>query len=44
VADNAKNILFENPVLLKRLAKFAAQQCFQNTVLEQFHAGTVPDS
>jgi len=44
VPDNAKNILLENPALLKRLAKYAVQQCFRNTVLEEFHAGTVPDS
>ena len=42
--DNAKNMLLENPLLLKRLAKYAVQQCFRNTVLEEFHAGTVPDS
>jgi hypothetical protein len=44
VAENAKTILFENPALLKRLAKYTVQQCFRNTVLEEFHAGTVPDS
>jgi hypothetical protein len=44
VVENAKGILFENPALLKRLAKYTVQQCFRNTVLEDFHAGTVPDS
>ena len=44
MADNAKNIMFENPALLKRLAKYTVQQCFRNTVLENYHAGTVPDS
>jgi hypothetical protein len=44
VPDNAKNILLEDPVLLKRLAKYAVQQCFRNTVLEDLHAGTVPHS
>jgi hypothetical protein len=44
VADNSKNILFQNPALLKRLAKYAVQQCFRNTVIEEFHAGIVPDS
>ena len=44
VPVNAKNILLENPALMKRLAKYAVQQCFLNTVLEEFHAGTVPDS
>jgi len=36
--------MFENPALLKRLAKYTVQQCFRNTVLEDYHAGTVPDS
>ncbi len=44
MADIAKNIMFENPALLKRLAKYTVQQCFRNTVLEDYHAGTVPDS
>ena len=44
MADIAKNIMFENPALLKRLAKYTVQQCFRNTVLEEFHPGTVPDS
>ena len=44
MADKAKSILFENRVLLKRLAKYTVQQCFRNTVLEEFHAGTAPDS
>ena len=44
MADNGKNILFENPALLKRLAKYSVQQCFRNTVIEEFHSGTVPDS
>jgi hypothetical protein len=44
VADNETNILFQNPALLKRLAKYTVQQCFRNTVIDEFHAGTVPDS
>ena len=40
----AKKILFENPALLKRLAKYTVEQCFRNTVIEEFHAGTFPDS
>ena len=40
MADIAKNIMFENPALLKRLAKYTVQQCFRNTVLEDYHAGT----
>ncbi len=31
-------------MLLRRLAKYAVQQCFRNTVLEEFHTGTAPDS
>jgi hypothetical protein len=38
------NPFLEDPVLLKRLAKYVVQQCFRNTVLEDFHAGIVPDS
>ncbi len=28
-----------NPEVLKRLAKYLAQQCFRNTMLEDLHAG-----
>jgi hypothetical protein len=44
VEDNETNILFQNPALLKRLAKYTVQQCFRNTLIEEFHAGTVPNS
>jgi ligand-binding SRPBCC domain-containing protein len=44
VADNETNIMFQSPALLKRLAKYTVQQCFRNTVIEEFHAGTVADS
>jgi hypothetical protein len=33
-----------NPEVLKRLAKYLAQQCFRNTMLEDLHAGISPDS
>ena len=33
-----------NPEVLKRLAKYLAQQCFRNTELEDRHAGITPDS
>jgi hypothetical protein len=33
-----------NPEVLKRLAKYLAQQCFRNTMLEDLHAGITPDS
>jgi hypothetical protein len=36
--------MFENPALLKRLAKYTVQQCFRNSVLEDYHASTIPDS
>lgn len=40
----AENILLDNPPVLKRLAKYMVQQCFRNTVLEDFHGGTTPGS
>jgi hypothetical protein len=33
-----------DPVLEKRLAKYLVQRCFRNSVLEDLHAGTAPDS
>jgi len=33
-----------NPEVLKRLAKYLAQQCFRNTMLENLHAGISPNS
>jgi len=33
-----------NPEVLKRLAKYLAQQCFRNTMLEDLHAGISPNS
>ncbi len=33
-----------NPELIKRLAKYQAQQCFRKNVLEDLHAGIPPDS
>ena len=33
-----------NPEVMKRLAKYLAQQCFRNTMLEDLHAGITPDS
>jgi hypothetical protein len=33
-----------NPEVLKRLAKYLAQQCFRNIILEDLHAGIAPDS
>jgi hypothetical protein len=36
--------LKDNATLRKRLAKLMASQCFRNSMLEDFHAGTVPTS
>jgi hypothetical protein len=33
-----------NEVVRKRLAKAMARDCFRNTKLEDFHAGTFPSS
>jgi hypothetical protein len=33
-----------DPVLQQRLAKYMVEQCFRNSVLENLHAGKVPDS
>src|SRR2546430_5504185 len=33
-----------NEVVRKRLAKLMASHCFRNSMLEDFHAGTVPSS
>ena len=36
--------LKSNEVVRKRLAKLIASQCFRNSILEEFHAGTSPSS
>jgi hypothetical protein len=41
--DSAR-FLAHNPWVLKRLAKYMAQQCIRNTILEEFHAGMAPCS
>jgi hypothetical protein len=33
-----------DPEVLKRLAKYLAQRCFRNTILEDLHAGITPAS
>ena len=38
------NAISHDPVVMKRLAKYLAQQCFRNTFLEDLHAGITPDS
>jgi hypothetical protein len=37
-------LLAQNLPVVKRLAKYMAQQCFRNSVLEDFHAGITPHS
>lgn len=41
--DTARTIS-TNPQVLKRLAKYLAQQCFRDTMLEDLHAGITPNS
>lgn len=41
---NSARLLTQNPQVLKRLAKYMAQQCFRNTALEDYHAGITPYS
>jgi hypothetical protein len=36
--------LKSNELVRKRIAKLMASQCFRNSMLEDFHAGTVPSS
>lgn len=43
-SDKAIKALITNPVMQQRLAKHIALRCFRNSILEEFHAGTVPDS
>ena len=42
--DNAVKALVTDPVLQQRLAKVLVLRCFRNSVLEDLHAGIVPDS
>ena len=42
--DHAIRVLITDPVLQKRLAKYIVHRCFRNSVLEDLHAGTAPDS
>jgi ligand-binding SRPBCC domain-containing protein len=37
-------LLKNDDILRKRLAKVLARECFRNTKLEDFHAGTTPSS
>lgn len=46
MANKATSVkaLITEPELQQRLAKYLVQRCFRNSVLEDFHAGIVPDS
>lgn len=37
-------VFITDPVLQQRLAKHLVLKCFRNSILEDFHAGKVPDS
>jgi hypothetical protein len=41
---NSTRLLTQNPLVMKRLAKYMARQCFRDTILEDFHAGITPYS
>ena len=41
---NSARFLAQNPQILKRRAKYMAQHCSRNTVLEDFYAGITPYS
>ena len=38
------SLVSSKPEVLKRLAKYLAQQCFRNTMLEDLHVGITPES
>jgi hypothetical protein len=42
--DDEIRTLVTHPEIQKRLAKYLVLQCFRNSVLEDLHAGTCPDS
>ena len=42
--DDAIKAFITDPGLQQRLAKHIVLKCFRNSVLEDFHAGKVPDS
>ena len=42
--DKLVKALIADPVLQQRLAKYLVLQCFRNSVLEDLHAGIIPDS
>ncbi|MGB4557361.1 MAG: hypothetical protein WBI20_01425 [Burkholderiaceae bacterium] len=42
--DGAIKAFINNPQIQQRLAKHIALRCFRNSLLEDLHAGKVPDS
>lgn len=42
--DELIESMLTDPELQQRLAKHIALRCFRNSILEDFHAGKVPDS
>jgi len=42
--DESVKVMVRNPEFQKRLAKCRVHRCFRNSVLEDLHAGTAPDS
>lgn len=44
IMDDAVKALVTDPIFQQRLAKHLVLQCFRNSVLEDLHAGKVPDS
>ena len=42
--DESVKALITDPVLQQRLAKYLVLKCFRNSVLEDLHAGIIPDS
>ncbi len=46
MTDTEKSIkaIITDPVMQQRIAKHIALRCFRNSVLENLHAGKVPDS
>ncbi len=43
-SDDAIKALITDPEIQQRLAKHIALRCFRNSILEDLHAGKVPDS
>lgn len=42
--DESVKALITDPVLQQRLAKHLVLKCFRNSILEELHAGKVPES